>query len=122
MRPWVETLEGRDAHLGSKLDCVLCDRLEIPDLLKPYKRTREFTEGSIPKGLLKEHATKKGVWGQIFVLDGKLEYTVEYPEKKIIEIAEGGYANISPEAPHSVKAKGKVRFYVEFFKDLRATK
>ena len=24
-RPWVLTLEGRRAHIGTKLDCLLCD-------------------------------------------------------------------------------------------------
>ena len=25
-RPWVTTPEGREAHLGTELNCVLCDR------------------------------------------------------------------------------------------------
>ncbi len=114
-RPWVESLEGRRAHLGTKLDCVRCDRLEMPDAVRPYKRTPEFTNETIPKGLLKQHSTKRGVWGRIFVLEGALEYTVEHPIETTIEIAEGQQANISPQVPHSVKADGRVRFYVEFY-------
>ena len=30
-RPWVITHEGRDAHIGTLLDCKKCDRGEPPD-------------------------------------------------------------------------------------------
>lgn len=29
-RPWVETPEGREGMLGTVLNCVLCDALELP--------------------------------------------------------------------------------------------
>lgn len=29
-RPWVDTWAGRAARIGSRLECALCDRLEIP--------------------------------------------------------------------------------------------
>jgi hypothetical protein len=28
-RPWVVTEEGRRAHLGAELDCVICDRAAV---------------------------------------------------------------------------------------------
>ena len=112
-RPWVESLAGRTDRLGSKLQCVRCDRLEMPEDLLPYKKTPEFTEISIPKGLLAQHSTKKGVWGRISLLAGKLEYTVEVPVRKTIELSEGQHANIPPEMSHCVHPVGKVRFYVE---------
>lgn len=31
-RPWVESEDGRQAHLGERLDCLKCDREEPPDL------------------------------------------------------------------------------------------
>jgi len=31
LRPWVVTVEGRDGRLGSELDCVRCDRGELPE-------------------------------------------------------------------------------------------
>ena len=30
-RPWVVTPEGRAEHLGTELDCVLCDRTAAPE-------------------------------------------------------------------------------------------
>ena len=63
IRPWVETPSGRDSMLGTTLNCVCCDQLQLPGGLHEYKRTPEFTESSIPQGLLKDHNTKAGIWG-----------------------------------------------------------
>jgi hypothetical protein len=30
-RPWVVTEDGRSAHLGQLLNCVICDRLDFPN-------------------------------------------------------------------------------------------
>ena len=42
----------------------------LPPEVKPYRRTPEFTESTIPAGLLKGHTTKPGVWAMIHVLEG----------------------------------------------------
>lgn len=119
-RPWVETREGRDARLGSMLDCVLCDELALPENLVPYKRTPTFTETTVPAALLAQHATKRGVWGQIAVEAGELEYAVEGPVRKVVTIAAGERANIAPEMPHAVRPLGRVSFFVEFFRPERS--
>ena len=114
-RPWVATQAGRDNMLGSELDCVLCDRLEWPSGLVPYKSTPDFTEETIPKGLLKDHATKPGTWAKIHVFEGTLIYTVLQPESRSVELDRGVSGIIAPEMLHCVAAKGPVRFHVEFF-------
>ena len=38
-RPWVLTAEGRAEKIGLPLDCVLCDRFEMPAGFAAYKRT-----------------------------------------------------------------------------------
>ncbi len=113
-RPWVETQEGRDSQLGTQLDCLRCDRLELPDGLSPYKRTPEFDAQSVPKGLLKHHTTKAGVWGRINVLEGRLLYVTEYPQPAEHELQAGQTAVVVPEMLHRVAPLGEVRFYVEF--------
>ena len=64
-RPWVVSDTGREAMLGTGLDCVCCDRMEWPDGLVAYRRTPEFDETTTPAGLKSEHATKRGVWARI---------------------------------------------------------
>jgi len=114
-RAWVLTPEGRDAHIGMALNCVRCDALEFPEGLTAYKETPEFTELSIPKGLLKDHSTKAGVWGQIQVSSGSLNYSLSSSGlAQLIGAGETGY--IPPEVKHRVAAEGKVTFKVVFFK------
>ena len=38
-RPWVITAEGRAEHIGQILNCVLCDRQEMPDGFIPDRLT-----------------------------------------------------------------------------------
>ena len=112
-RPWSDSEEGRKSKLGAILNCVRCDALEFPEGLSEYKRTPEFTQDTIPKGLLKNHTTKLGTWGKIHVLEGKLLYSPEGHDG--IRVGVGETANIPPETLHSVVADGKVYFYVAFY-------
>lgn len=87
--------------------------------LQPYKRTAEFTEATIPAGLLRAHSTKEGVWGRIHMLEGRLLYRVCDPRRPASEAvltpdAEPGL--IEPTILHEVEAQGPVRFFVEFLR------
>ncbi len=113
-RPWSDSEEGRSSKLGAILNCVRCDALEFPEGLSEYKRTPEFTQDTIPKGLLKNHTTKLGTWGKIHVMEGKLLYKLD--GQKGIVVLPMQTANIPPEMLHSVEADGDVRFYVTFNK------
>lgn len=115
-RPWVLTQEGRASKIGTELDCPLCDRSEMPEGFAPYQRTPDFTEGSIPKGLLKVHSTKRGVWALIHVVRGQLEYSVHEPvnRNQLVSLESPGI--ILPEVPHHVGPIGDVEFWVEFWR------
>lgn len=88
----------------------------IPEGLVPYKKTPEFTEDSVPAGLLKNHQTKEGVWGQIVILEGVLEYTIIEPTIETVELTEQRFGVVEPTVLHHVKPIGSVRFYVEFYR------
>ena len=113
LRPWVVTEDGRAAMLGSELDCVRCDRMEWPDGLAAYRRTPEFDEVSIPDGLRSEHATKRGVWGRIHVIEGGLRYHVDAPIHRSFRVSAASSAVIVPEVRHRVEPEAAVRFFVE---------
>lgn len=87
---------------------------QLPDNVLPYKRTPEFTEESVPAGLLNAHQTKECVWGKIVVLEGKLQYTINEPEEEVIILDENAHGVVEPTVLHAVKPLGRVRFYVEF--------
>lgn len=87
----------------------------LPNDLKAYRRTPTFTEHTVPKGLLSDHNTKAGVWGQIHVESGQLNYVI--PSKNYTQLlSPGEIGTIEPEQRHHVKPVGSVTFYVEFWR------
>ena len=115
-RPWVLSESGRTEMLGCELDCVRCDRMEWPDGLVAYRRTPEFDEETLPTGLKREHATKRGVWGRIHVVAGVLRYTVSAPVSRSFRLAAPASGIVVPEIRHCVAPDGSVRFFVEFWR------
>lgn len=87
----------------------------LPPDVSAYKRTPEFTETTVPNGLLKDHTTKEGVWGKIVVLEGELEYVIQEPELEVVQLTPDFFGVVEPTVRHHVKPSGKVRFYVEFY-------
>lgn len=91
--------------------------MPLPTDVSAYKRTPDFTEATVPAGLLREHDTKPGVWGLIHVLEGRLAYRVTDPRRPACETIltpEGGPGVVEPTIRHEVDPVGHVRFYVEF--------
>jgi tellurite resistance-related uncharacterized protein len=114
-RPWVITEEGRKQQIGQLLNCVLCDRQEIPDGYSPYRRTPIFTNDSIPDGLRSRHSTKSGVWGVIHVRSGRLCYRIHEPyhTETILDPQHPGI--VIPEVEHEVEILDDGEFLVEFW-------
>jgi tellurite resistance-related uncharacterized protein len=90
----------------------------LPEDVKPYKRTPEFSQDTLPAGLRKRHMTSEGVWGRIVVLEGALRYRILEPESEELLLGPEREGIVAPGVPHEVEPMGDVRFYVEF---LRAT-
>lgn len=94
--------------------------VRLPETARPYRRTAEFTETSVPAGLLRAHTTKAGTWGLIHVLEGRLAYRVVDPRRPISEAIltpDGPPGVVEPTILHEVEPLGSVRFFVEFHKD-----
>ncbi|MEO7560829.1 MAG: DUF3565 domain-containing protein [Nitrosospira sp.] len=114
-RPWITTDEGRNSMLGKTLNCVRCDKFELPDSFVAYKRTSVFTEESVPAALRKDHSTKTGVWAKINVAEGKLRYRV--PALGVdMELSQDKIGIVVPEVMHNVEPLGRVHFFVEFYR------
>jgi tellurite resistance-related uncharacterized protein len=93
--------------------------MSLPPGLAPYLRTPDFTEATVPPGLLKAHSTKAGTWGLIHVLEGRLAYRVLDPRRPASEsvLSPGGPPGVvEPTILHEVEPLGPVRFHVEFHK------
>lgn len=90
---------------------------QLPDGAQPYRRTDEFTESTVPAGLLKAHTTKAGAWGLIHVLEGRLAYRITDPRRPASETVltpQTPPGVVEPTVLHEVEPLGPVRFYVEF--------
>jgi tellurite resistance-related uncharacterized protein len=113
-RPWVADAAARQARLGSELDCVFCNMAALPEGLTAYKQTATFSERDVPAGLLRDHRTQAGVWAEIIVEEGKLEYTCG---RGSFVLCPGVVGIVEPTQPHHVRPLGEVRFYVRFRRD-----
>ena len=114
-RLWVTTEEGRNDKLEEMLNCVRCDRFELPEHFIAYKQTPMFSEESLPEGLKKDHSTKTGVWAKIIVTEGKLLYRVAALDTEM-ELSRNQAGIVVPEVLHCVEPLGAVRFFVEFYR------
>jgi len=90
---------------------------EIPAAAKSYKKTPEFTEETVPAGLLKAHQTKPRTWGKINVTQGNLTYRILEPKFEELHLSCEKFGVVEPATLHEVEPQGKVRFHVEFFRN-----
>ncbi|WP_094556566.1 DUF1971 domain-containing protein [Synechococcus sp. 1G10] len=88
----------------------------IPDNVSSYRRTPNFTQDTIPIGLLHSHNTKDGVWGKIVVIEGQLRYRILDPDLEEILLGPELSGVVEPTVKHEVEPLGEVRFYVEFYR------
>jgi tellurite resistance-related uncharacterized protein len=88
----------------------------LPDNVKNYKSTPQFTQDTVPKGLLRAHQTKEGTWGKIVVLSGKLSYRILEPELEEIELSPDKFGVVEPTVLHEVEPLGELCFHVEFYR------
>lgn len=119
-RPWVLTAEGRRSRIGSELDCVRCDRREIPRGYEPFRRTPVFDESTVPAGLLRHHTTKRGIWARIHVTHGSLDYFLHEPFDLRERLTPPSPGIVLPEVEHHVEPSGPVAFFVEFLRPASA--
>lgn len=96
------------------------DTRSWPKGLVAYKRTPEFTEKTVPAGLLRAHSTKADVWAKIHVLSGSLVFRdLADGTKHVLPV--GVHAIIYPEKEHEVAVHESTRFFVEFHRYTEVT-
>ena len=88
----------------------------LPDDVVAYQRTPEFTEQSVPAGLLNSHSTKAGVWGKIVVVAGTLTYRILEPAVEELLLTPESHGVVEPTVKHEVTPHSGAKFYVEFYR------
>ena len=89
---------------------------DLPSHLVAYKKTKIFTDETVPSALLSTHYTKKSIWAKIVVLSGVLSYIIDSENPEVIELnpLKGGV--IEPQIAHHLEVSASVEFYIEFYK------
>ena len=88
----------------------------LPADLRFARVTTEFTEQSVPAGLLHAHRTAPGVWGHLVVRDGTVGFVFDDDPDNQLTVRSGDTVAIQPQRPHHVVPVGAVRFAVEFYR------
>ena len=109
--------------MAAGTDLTFADGMvDWPDDVTKYSQVPKpvgtyFEHDSIPKGLLMDHTTKEGTWGIIRVNRGTLEYTIQEPIPRSIELTSDVLGIIEPQVKHHVRAlSDDVQFVVEFYR------
>ena len=80
-----------------------------------YKHTPVFTQENIPTALMKQHTTKSGSWGKIWVKSGQLKYQILLDPPEEYRLTPELPGIVEPQVPHQITPLGPVEFYVEFY-------
>ncbi len=89
----------------------------LPADVVPYRTLGPFDESTLPKGLLRDHRTKAGVWGLVEVTSGSVRYFVcETGMERERVLAPGCPGVIVPEQRHHLALDGAVQFTVTFLR------
>lgn len=89
----------------------------LPDDLVAIRATPEFTELTVPPGLLKAHQVASGVWGNLVLVEGGLDFVFEDEADSRRSLVAPASQPIPPLRPHRVVLTGPARFFVEFLRN-----
>ena len=113
-RPWVTCEAGRADHIGSQLECPLCDRLELPDGLETVRTAGPFDGDTLPAGLRRAHLVADRTWGRLRVLEGSVVFAIETTPPMSVRVNAGEQQPIPPGVPHLVQVDEPVLLAVDF--------
>ena len=109
-RPWVTTEGGRRRALGQLLDCVRCDRLELPAGAVLGTRTERSLPGAATKAI--DDRAAPGTWHVIAVRDGRLLLRVAALHIDA-PLGPGATGVVPPEVAYRLEPLEPTRFVVE---------
>jgi tellurite resistance-related uncharacterized protein len=119
-RPWVISVAGRAERVGSRIDCPLCDRLELPADLEVVRTAGPFDADTLPPALQRTHLVAERTWGMLRVLEGAIVFAIETTPPSSTRLAAGEQQPIPPGVPHLVRVDEPMRLAVDFLVKKRA--
>jgi tellurite resistance-related uncharacterized protein len=113
-RPWVLDEVERASRIGAELDCLLCERADLPDGLRLVRTAGPFDAETLPSGLRQEHRVAEGTWGRLRVHEGSVWFAMAVDPPLEIRVETGGRQPIPPGVAHVLTVDGPVLLTVEF--------
>lgn len=113
-RSWVLVDAERQAHVGSDLECPLCDRTELPEDLHVVRTAGPWPADAVPAGLRRDHRVAAGTWGRLRVLEGSVTVSLAVEPPLTRTLLAGEEQPLPPEVPHHLILGGPVLLAVDF--------
>jgi tellurite resistance-related uncharacterized protein len=113
-RDWVLTAKGRAEHIGTSIDCPLCNRAEMPAGLEVVRTIGPFDDVTLPAGLRRDHRVAERVWALLRVLDGTVRFTMATDPPVDRVLGSGDTQAIPPAVAHAVHLQGATRVTIDF--------
>ena len=88
----------------------------MPSALLFVRSTPEFTEKTVPTGLLSSHQLAAHLWARLTVLKGCVRFTFEEPDVFDIDLGIGQHIDIPPLIRHHVELLPAGSFSIDFFR------
>ncbi len=114
--PWVVDQAASAEKVGQAIECGACVQRRLPAEAAFVRKTADFSESTVPRGLRADHRTRAGTWARVVVESGVLHIEFEAPLHERAEGRPGQPVSIPPELPHRVELDGPVVFAVEFLR------
>ena len=89
--------------------------LRVPAELRLARTTREFDETSLPSALRSTHKVARGVWGNVVVRSGSIDFVFDDDARTRRTLETGDTQPIPPERIHHLEITGPVRLVIEFY-------
>lgn len=114
-RPWVTEERGRAEHVGTDIECPLCDRAELPDDAVLLRTAGPWAAAEVPAGLRRAHRTAEGVWARLTVLEGSARLHLAVDPPVDTTLGPGRSQAIPPTTLHDVEVEGSARVALELW-------
>ena len=111
---WIDNDAERAQHIGTTLQCPLCDRCELPTGLTVRRTTVEWDERTVPDALRSAHRVASGTWGRLRVAEGSLRFVARTDPVTDTVVDAQLPQGIPPDVEHYVEPLGPTRFAIDF--------
>lgn len=113
-RTWVTSEAGRAGRIGAFIECVSCDRAELPEGLRVVRTAGPFDATTLPPGLRRAHRVAEGTWGLVRVLEGDAVLSLATEPPVRARLAAGDSHPLPPGVLHEVSLGAGGRLAVDF--------